>query len=249
MDVQSALERAQGALDAGRFDEAIDELTRCAKRHASFPDVHHQLGVALSLAGQGLRAEAYFHRAIELNPQYAEAHLNLSILLFERGAYAAAREHLRRFNRVTSGNARGCPDVVLDDLAKRHAALAEQYRNYGLLSDAEEELRKALSLRPEYCDLRVQLAQVLFERSKLAESATHLDAVLQLRPHYDAALLLRGRIQQERGDFEAARETWMQVRDGSHAIQARALMDRLRGRRPAARLERDPPRDLAEGGS
>ncbi len=34
-----------------------------------------------------MRAESHLARAVELNPEYAEAHLNLAILLFERNAH------------------------------------------------------------------------------------------------------------------------------------------------------------------
>src|SRR5437867_12344886 len=39
----------------------------------AFADVHHLLGVSLSLLGQGQRALGELERALELNPQYVEA--------------------------------------------------------------------------------------------------------------------------------------------------------------------------------
>src|SRR5262245_59243219 len=125
MDVGSLLARGKGLLDAGRYADAVRCLESAVRRQPNFPDLHNQLGLALSLAGEPLRAESHLHRALELNPEYAEAHLNLAILLFERNAYGAARDHLRDFTRIVRGGSSALPEPALDDLARRHAELAE----------------------------------------------------------------------------------------------------------------------------
>jgi tetratricopeptide (TPR) repeat protein len=246
MDIGSLMAQSRGLLDAGRYAEAVRCLESAVRRQPTFPDLHNQLGLALSLAGEPLRAESHLQRALELNPGYAEAHLNLAILLFERNAYAAARDHMREFNRIVRGNAPGFPDPALDDLARRHADLAERYRAYGLLEEAESQLRSALRLRPAYGDLRLALVRVLFERSKLDEAAEHVQLLLQQRPGYQDAQLLRGHIEMARGNPNGARAAWLLVREGSAATVARALLDQLEsGRRAATVL---PRRDSYAGG-
>lgn len=244
MDVGSLLARGKGLLDAGRYADAVRCLESAVRRQPNFPDLHNQLGLALSLAGEPLRAESHLHRALELNPEYAEAHLNLAILLFERNAYGAARDHLRDFTRIVRGGASALPEPALDDLARRHAELAERYRAYGLLPEAEAELRSALRLRPAYGDLRLQLVRLLFERSLLDEAAREVDILLQQRPGYQDAQLLRGSIELARGNAEGARLAWSQVRDGSAATQARALLDGLENGRRIGRA----PRSSSEAG-
>ena len=235
MDIRNLLARGRGLVEAGKYEEAVRTLQSAVHRQPDFPDLHHQLAVALSLCGEPLRAESHLQRALEINPDYAEAHLNLAILLFERGAYSAARDHLRDFNRIVRGTGEGFPDPALDDLASRHAALSERYRAYGMLQEAEEQLRAALHLRPGYGDLRLRLVRLLFERSKLDEAAQHVELLLQQRPGYQDAHLLRGRIEQARGNFEAARAAWLQVRAGAAATQARAMLESLEGDLRAAR--------------
>jgi len=240
MDIGSLLAQSRGLLDAGRHAEAVRCLETAVRRQPTFPDLHNQLGLALSMAGEPLRAESHLARAVELNPNYAEAHLNLAILLFERNAYNAARDHLREFDRIVRGNAPGFPDPALDDLARRHAELAERYRLYGLLQEAEEQLVAAVRLRPAYGDLRLRLVRVLFERAKLDAAAEQVEMLLRQRPDYQDAQLLRGHIELARGNPAGARAAWLQVRQGGAATQARALLDGLEnGRRtlPAARRE------------
>ena len=101
--------------------------------------------------------------------------------------------------------------------------LAARYRAYGMLAEAEEQTRSALRLRPDYCDIRLQLAELLFERSFLQDSSRIVESVLLQKPHYDAAHLLRARIDKEQGHWQAAREALSRVRRGGAAVQARSL--------------------------
>jgi tetratricopeptide (TPR) repeat protein len=235
MDVGSLLARGRGLLDAGKYADAVRCLETAVHRAPHFPDLHNMLGLALALGGEPLRAEAHLQRALELNPDYAEAHLNLAILLFERNAYAAARDHLREFDRVARGNPPAFPEPALDDLARRHADLAERYRAYGLLPEAEEQLRAALRLRPGYGDLRLQLVRLLYERSKLDEALQHVERLLQMRPEYEEAQLVRGQIEMARGNPAGARVAWSSVRRGPAATQARALLESLDDQRRDSR--------------
>jgi len=227
VDVHTAFAQGQSLMNAGRYDEAVRALEHVAYHRPDYPDVHNLLGVALSMTGAPLRAESHLQRALELNPRYAEAHLNLAILLSERGAYHASRDHLREFDRLAVPADGSLPEAALDDLAKRHSDLAERYRSHGLNEEAESELRRALRLRPAYRDLRVALARLLFEGSKLDEAAEQLDRVLQQHDDYDQAQLLRGRVELQRGHPEAARAAWRRVRVGTAAVQARAWLERL----------------------
>ena len=57
----------------------------------AFADVHHLLGVALSLLGQRERAVQEFARALELNPRYLEALIHQGLVLSELGREARGR--------------------------------------------------------------------------------------------------------------------------------------------------------------
>ncbi len=223
MDPQNTLAQAKNLLRAGRADEAVTLLEQAARDNPTYADLQHQLGVTLGMAGECLRAEGHLRRSLSLNPRYAEAHLNLAILLSERGAYEETRRHLQAFNDLTPPQGNQPPDAALDDLVRHHRQLAARYRAYGMLAESEEQTRCALHLRPDYCDLRLLLAEILFERSRLQESSRIVESVLLQKPHYDAAHLLQARIDQERGHWQAAREALTRVKHGAAAVQARSL--------------------------
>jgi len=243
VDIGSLVARGRGLLDAGKYADAVRCLETAVRRQPQFPDLHNLLGLALSMSGESMRAESHLARAVELNPEYAEAHLNLAILLFERNAYAAARDHLREFTRIVRGDTQNFPDPALDDLARRHADLAERYRAYGLLDAAESQLVAALRLRPAYHDLRLSLVRTLFERGKLDDAAQHVELLLAQAPEYPDAHLLHGHIELARGNTEAARAAWLRVHRGAAAPQARALLDQLDNEQRGARRREPPPEE------
>ena len=51
----------------------------------AFADVHHLLGVSLSLLGHRERALAEFDRALQLNPRFMEALIHQGLVLQEMG--------------------------------------------------------------------------------------------------------------------------------------------------------------------
>ena len=65
---------------AGKTAEAVTELELAVKASARQPVFHNQLGIAYRQQGQFLKARASYERALELDPGYASACLNLGIL-------------------------------------------------------------------------------------------------------------------------------------------------------------------------
>lgn len=246
MDVEAVLARARTLIDSGKFALAVETLQPLAESNPTFADVHNLLGVALSLCGEARRAEIHLQRAVALNADFAEAHLNLALLLFERGAYESGRGHLRRFDRAARGVDRQAAETAMHDLVKRHVDLARRYRVHGMLAEAEEQLRAALRLQPRYADVQLELARVLFESARLDESAACIEALLRERPRYDGALLLGGQIARQRGQLQAARDAWRRVRRGAAAVQARAFLEAIEAEAASAH---EPPAVRREGPS
>src|SRR3954468_19055934 len=58
----------------------------------AFADVHHLLGVSLSLLGQSQRALDELDRALELNPNYVEALIHRGLVLNDVGRTDEAQE-------------------------------------------------------------------------------------------------------------------------------------------------------------
>lgn len=67
--------------NAGKHDESIAALERAVKASPKQPLFHNQLGVSYRHKGKFDKAREAYEQAIELDSNYADAHLNLGVLL------------------------------------------------------------------------------------------------------------------------------------------------------------------------
>ena len=81
-----------------KYDEALDALSRAAKLAPANPLIQNYLGVTLGQKGLRTQAETALRKAIELNPNYGDAHNNLAVIyLSENPPMAAlARWHYQK---------------------------------------------------------------------------------------------------------------------------------------------------------
>src|SRR5215213_4805352 len=87
----------------------------------AFADVHHLLGVSLSLLGQADRALRELERALELNPKYVEALIHRGLVLNELGRTDEAEEAFTRAaSNLEHPGAEGLPGPAAAQLANRH---------------------------------------------------------------------------------------------------------------------------------
>ena len=144
-----ALERARERFAVQDYYGTVHLLEEIVATGRAFADVHHLLGVSLSLLGQRERALTELSRALELNPRYLEALIHLGLVLSELGREAEAEDAFRRAASSVSPPSNGLPSPVASRLANQHAELAEAYAEAGALDRAVEEYRRALELGPD----------------------------------------------------------------------------------------------------
>jgi tetratricopeptide (TPR) repeat protein len=91
----------------GKHDESIAALERAVKASPRQPTFYNQLGVSHRHKGQFKQAREAYESALALDPAYADAHLNLGVLLdLYLGETALALVHYERYLALTpSGDA------------------------------------------------------------------------------------------------------------------------------------------------
>ena len=174
----------------------------------AFADVHHLLGVSLSLLGHRERALAEFDRALELNPRYLEALIHQGLVLQEMGRETQAEDSFRRAAASIAPSSDGLPAPVAARLANQHAELAEAYAEAGALDRAVEQYRRALELGPTFVDLRYRMARLLLEAGRSLEAREALEEVLRARPNFVDACAALGLAHYLSGDALGARDIW-----------------------------------------
>jgi tetratricopeptide (TPR) repeat protein len=126
---------------------------------------------ALALAaGDLVTAEARLAVAIEYNPRFVEAWVNLGLVELRRGNFALARtdlKHARTLNR---------------DLPAPHHALGLLAEREGHDAEAEAHYRDALAVDPGFGAARANLGRKLFERGALEDAREQFMRLTEVCP-------------------------------------------------------------------
>jgi tetratricopeptide (TPR) repeat protein len=203
-----ALNRARERFAVEDYYGTVHLLEEIVATGRAFADVHHLLGVALSLLGQRERALKELGRALDLNPRYLEALVHQGLVLSELGREAEAEESFRRAAASVAPPADGLPAPVAARLANQHAELADAYAEAGALDRAVEQYRRALELGPGFVDLRYRMARLLLEAGRYLEAREELEEVLRTRPNFVDATAVLGLAHFLSGDAIGARDIW-----------------------------------------
>jgi tetratricopeptide (TPR) repeat protein len=218
------------------FEKAEQMLRMVLEEEDRYADVHDMLGVIAHSRGNFLVAERHFERALELNPAYTEAALNLAVTYNDRGKYEKAREVYSRIKVGPVGTAQGLDPFARGKLANMHADLAQAYADAGLPREAIREYEKATSLCPQFADLQTKLGTLLREVNDLPAARVHYEAALQAKPNYVPARLQLGVTLLALGESAAAEEHWRQViavePENSQAKMYLRMLERARASQP-----------------
>src|SRR5262249_55842859 len=149
-------------------------------------------GIALEAAGDVEAAIAEHERAVQQDPTFVHAHVNLISMYGRVGRPDKAEEHYRAALRLNAN---------LDDL----------HYNYGVLllgkgdeAGAAEAFRRALDVNPNYAEAHNNYAYLLMTQGKLEEAALQYRAAIENKPNYRAAHFNLGRILVQQGNTAEA---------------------------------------------
>ncbi len=208
---------AQGSalFEEGKYNEAEPYFKDIIKAKPDYADVLNKLGLISYLRGDLKDAAMYFERAVNRNPQYTEASLNLVIASNDLEEFEKAEEVITRaagavYSPVAAGAASGIPldPYAAGRLANEHFKLGNAYMEYGLADEAIEEYRKALRLREKAPDARTRLGMALREKGMFDEAIAELTRAKQYNPGYGPAWIQLGLTYYMRGMKGLALREW-----------------------------------------
>jgi len=199
---------------AGEHDRARSHLEAVLEAHDDFADVHNMLGVVRYEAGETLNACRSFERALELNPRYTEAALNLSVCYNELGRYEDARSvYDGAKGAADSAGVEKLDGFARGKIANLHRDLGDAYVAVHLLEHAVTEYRKALAVCPTFPDIRLRLANTLRDQDLLPEAIDEYEGLVESSPgyvparaHFGVTLWRAGRVAEARAQWEKALE-------------------------------------------
>lgn len=176
----------------GQRDQAEQLLSEFILKIPGYADVHNILGVLLSLRGETEQAIAHLRRALELNPDYTEARVNLMAVLDEAGRLEEA-ERLFDQMKQTQRSSTGLLDPYTEGkLANLHRELGEMYAGVGFHDEAIVQFRRALQLKPDFADIRVKLGVALRDKGYTAQAVEAFEQALKDKPQQRSAAIQLG---------------------------------------------------------
>ena len=202
----------------GDYSLAAGQLEQVVARGQSYPDVHHMLGCIYHQLGEFESAEKAFTRALELNPGYVEAALNLAIVCNDLGQYERAQAvYATALSTVKSGTTKDVGgDLPIDSytkgkLANLHAAVGDGYTSVRRPADAAIEFRRALTLCPGFVDLRLKLANSLRDAGQPEAALAEYRLAVHNAPAYLPARVALGAALHAVGKVDEAATQWEEV--------------------------------------
>ncbi len=139
----------------GRRAEAAEVARRVTAAAPTLPEGHYNLAKALADSQPEAAMDAC-RRAIALRPAYADAHVNLGVLLQQWGQIDPAEECFRRALALRPDH----PDTLVN--------LGNIAQARGDLDEAVACHRRAIALRPDGAEAHCNLAMALLARGDLA---------------------------------------------------------------------------------
>jgi tetratricopeptide (TPR) repeat protein len=202
------LARARDRFAVQDYYGAVYLLQEIVSSGRAFADVHHLMGVSLSLVGRPQEALREFARALELNPRYLEALIHQGLILSEMGRAEESEDSFRKAAASVAPGSNGLPSPVAAKLANLHADLGDAYAEAGALSEAIEQYSRALELGPSFHDLRYRMARLMLEAGRPLEARDSLEEVVHARPNFVDAEAALGLAHYLSGDGVGARDVW-----------------------------------------
>jgi tetratricopeptide (TPR) repeat protein len=115
--------------NAGKHDESIAALEQAVKVGPKQPVFHNQLGVSYRHKGEFQKARNAYEQAIALDDNYADAHLNLGVLLdLYQGDAPLALVHYERYLALSPSGDATVGKWVADLRARKPVSVAQAKR-------------------------------------------------------------------------------------------------------------------------
>jgi len=215
-ELAALLQQAEDDLQRKNYQGALEPLKKVTSASPQTAAAWYYLGYAEHGLHNDDEARQAYQKAVGLQPDLAEAQVNLGSLLLAGRDFTGALPHLLAAVKLKPNDARAHQDLALAlDGAGQHEAAAQEFQRAAALdpnsgttllaaghvelgqkhyAEAAADLTKALALGADKAEAERDLAMADEALGQMPEAAQHLAAHLKLQPSDTAARLHLARI-------------------------------------------------------
>lgn len=210
------LEMGLDYLRKGNLAQAKEKIDKSIEQNPRNGKAQMTAGMLYDRLGETSKADAHFAKGLALDPKNPEVQNNYGAYLCQKGRYErgeklaleAAANPLYRTPEAGYLNAASCA------------------RNAGDLKRSEENLRKALAVRPKFDEALIQLAELEYKQAEYLSARGFLERYLAVGRNTPASLWLGVRIERGLGNAAAAQNYAQRLKsEYPRAAQTKELLE------------------------
>ena len=175
-----------------RPEYSIDLLLKLVELNSENVNFNLKLAAALEKHGKYDEAISYYHQALKIAPDSAEANYDLGNILASQGELQEAIKH---YQKAVSAE---------PNFAKAHYNLGNALAELNKKDDAIAHYQKALNIEPEFFDAHINIGITLEEQDKIAEAIHHYKKALAIEPKSPFVLEKLARTYKAKKEYQKA---------------------------------------------
>ena len=159
----------------GDYQGAIDQIKILNKSYPNVPFLFNLIGACYKELGELKGAVTMFETAVDIKPDYAEAHKNLGITLRDIGQLEAAAKTLKKAIEVDPG------------YVDAHYNLAITFNYLGQFTNAIDYYEKTIALNPNFAAAHNNLGNVLNGLGRNKYAIQSFEEAIRINPNFAEA--------------------------------------------------------------
>ncbi len=163
--------------------------------------------------GQVDLAISHYKKALEIKPDYADAHKNLSVTFLQNGQVDEAIFHSRKVLEIKP------------DYAAAHYDLGNALMQKNQVDEAIDHYEQAIEIKPNYAEAYYNLGNALFQKGEVDKANEIFQKAVEIKPDYSeahnnlgASFLQKGQVDQAILHFQKAQEINPGLPDASYNL-------------------------------
>lgn len=196
----------------GNYRSAEPVLQQLRLQNTRNPEVYQMLATIYYDQGKFNQAIKTFKRALEIDPNYTDASVGLSIILNDLGRYEEGKKVFMDAQNLLDSKS-GQPDPFIEEkFASKHEEMADLYFQYKRFDEAVAELSKAIEwTSSRKGEFGLRMAEIYVQSGQKEKAIRDLRRMILDQPSFIQARLKLGIIFYNSNNIAEAVEQWENI--------------------------------------